>query len=458
MMLLKVGFFWLLLCVAGTLFSLKTLISQYMEYEISTRVNFSFEKTIKLPAVTVCFPLLDTVLWEKEKVKSSCKKLMGAVSSMCNQSLDMSRMLRMKATYNDLVNATYNFISHFTVDEILEELTIGLEDIVESYNRFNASLGEQDRYQNLYDTFTIKESLQSDWRCTILTWKKEFGKQTFKNLKRQLSTPGLFLFLMNNDTLAQKLSAISVGLESNDNMEFNTERADFVMMPAKGGFSAATYEHYSSKLLEAPFATDCVNYSKLGFENRNHCYESCQTQEMKRRFRKKISGASQYADGVDMKIMSPEFAKQNRRIIRQVDEMCESNCAKQDCDQEFYTMKMKVSDTDFPSSVSGMLLFLPTSPEAATESTPKSSFAQFAADMGSAIGFWLGLSILSILEKLSDKAKIILTCMNIVRKTSSFFQRKAVERETSRRQRNVIPIRNHRIFPHYLIFGGHYIL
>jgi hypothetical protein len=167
-----------------------------------------------------------------------------------------------------------------------------------------------------------------------------------------------------------------------------------------------TFSVMESKLLPAPFATDCIDYERseqsstvIGkhFPSRASYHEECISRYSMKYFGIKARINGLRLDAGDPGKTSPYMFKKNiknQRIIANISDMCDSMFRKQDCHQIVYTPMIKSTNSAVQNETT-FLLYLPKTPSIVSESSAKINFESFVTDLCSTFGFWLGLSVMS---------------------------------------------------------------
>lgn len=388
---------WILVAVFGAGTQVVLLTMQYMEYQISTSVTFAFEDHISLPSLTICSELVQLIDWEQEKVMEECARFLDP--SCINKT--SNELLRMALTTSP-VDSGIRFVSSFPARDVFV-LTQNIDAMFLGQMREDQGTGKIVA-QGLETTFHISEFVMTHVKCFTLNWKPEFARANFHALKRQSRCPGMFAMLLRPSAESSVITMQSVTYSRND-IQPGIDDMDILFIPAKAGITSSTYNIFKTRLLGPPFKTDCFDYKVMGYANRVHCFESC----IKNRTIQELGANPLIAritrDDDMSTCMSAKATAQTKDALAEMTMECEQRCRRQDCYQVVYSTHLKSSDTIFNTDISGHVSFITNSPTATTESMAKMSFTEYVTDVGSAVGVWLGLSVLSLLGWLETVAR-----------------------------------------------------
>lgn len=164
------------------------------------------------------------------------------------------------------------------------------------------------------------------------------------------------------------------------------------------------FKSLKSQLLEAPYASDCLNYSSINLQSRDYCYSQCVyaktlVQIGKLPFAVMLDQANlsefivSYNDIKDASISSK---------VHSIHSQCMNKCHHSDCYKESITTYVMTMNNPFNSSTFALSLVIPVDPAIDMKTHAKMSTVEFFIFVLSSISTWTSLSILSL-----DPVKII---------------------------------------------------
>ena len=389
---------WALLCCLGCIIQIVILVQQYMRYEISTSVTLLFKDKIHLPAVTVCSRLIELLNWNDERVRRNCQQITMKPDCHNMTLAQLQDHVSRQMDVRDTLISTFGLFDEYTIREILN-MTVELDELLFAHLRFNQSTGGLQAVFNFNQTFHVSQFFVGIIKCFTLTWRREFEELQYLQVKQQYTSPGLFLFLTRVPVPHKPMLIVSY---TENGVPYRTGYTDFLMTTAGPSVSTATYDLIKSDLLPAPFDTKCVDYSKLheGLVNRGVCFERCYSAKGLDKFHRKPLGLlMQHSDPPDLKCMSESFLEKNQHELHQMWSECDSLCSHQDCKQTIHVARVKSSDQhQDKAQITGHMSYIPNAPVIRTMCLQKVTWAEFATDLSSTFGFWLGLSVMDALQ------------------------------------------------------------
>jgi hypothetical protein len=383
----------IILCVAGCSAQIIMLTMLYMSYDISTSVTYSFEDKMKLPALTVCANILELVDWEHKLVASQCSDILG--SNCTHQKIQELGSYNMEQRFA----LNLKLIGAYNMNELMQ-ITGDFSQIFIGHTRYNPLTDALDKVIGFDQTFLISEFLLGIKKCFTLSWREEFALGDYFRMKQQCTIPGLLTMLARYEATSSPVRPILSVTYSHPDVKVRSSNSEEMSIPRKG-FSSSSFEIIRSKILEPPFATNCIDYRKVyNVADRAECYESCVSWETFRLFEVIPLGIRvEVKDTHGLRYMKYNEVKKNVHLVYHISQACSHRCSRHDCRQTIYTSSMKSSADEINNtnnSMTGHMFYVPTVPTVTTECTAKVGFAEFATDISSTLGFWFGLSILTL--------------------------------------------------------------
>ena len=387
----------MLLCSMGCFAHILVLTLQYMKYDISTSVEIMFEDIIHLPSITLCASIVALLNWDDERLQEKCVEITGDDSCLSMTGTEIERKITRNFTLGERDVASQTIMSYFSIADILANLTIGVDGFLLAHYRHNTKEGTVDAvFDEASATFRVKEMILVNDKCYTLSWKEEWAHPDYWDMRRHRKSKGLFTFFRINKQKTRTIQwlLLSYG-ENNATNRFGS--FDQMFLNAVG-YTLSTFELIKSQFLPAPFPTKCRDYKQSGgLDNRGGCYETCFAETAWITFQMKPQPVRMEVDDHN-KSMTSKFMDANSVALRALSEPCKKACAFQDCKQNVYTTIPKSTLRKKASEYVSHGFAIPTSPVVVTISTAKITFAGFGTDISSTLGFWLGLSVLSIMK------------------------------------------------------------
>lgn len=170
------------------------------------------------------------------------------------------------------------------------------------------------------------------------------------------------------------------------------------MFPLAEALHPPSYDLYVSRLLKAPFTTDCFDYTDIGLKDQAECADLCMEENTVQVFGKKWYGQRLVQKDIGIKSMNLSEIKDKWESIEEIRRTCNQKCAKQDCFQETYVTNVRSSTAQVTNYVLGHGSYTSSSPTIVTDASAKQTLTEFLIVSGSCFGLWFGASILQMLD------------------------------------------------------------
>jgi len=159
-----------------------------------------------------------------------------------------------------------------------------------------------------------------------------------------------------------------------------------------------TYRTYRSRVLPWPYSSNCINYTDIGFETREHCYDSC----LLRRSVEELNKVH-YSVLISQKLnyTVTDFSDLTRKVTRQklydLESTCNDDCIQPNCFNVNHVPQI-MSTTNSTQPITE--LFAPIEPEIQSRDVPFITMLDYLTYLLSSASFWLGFSPLVATFKL----------------------------------------------------------
>ncbi|KAI1292356.1 hypothetical protein HDE_07601 [Halotydeus destructor] len=162
-----------------------------------------------------------------------------------------------------------------------------------------------------------------------------------------------------------------------------------------------THSTFTKELLPAPYETKCNDYTLSGYLDRGDCYEACVNTRSLERLGKLAPGPLVLLDesrGKYMIAAATVLANSTlREIIIQINDGCDDYCSKPDCKSTYHVPSVMITaELEFPSLAS----YVEQQPVIDTVYRPRHNIVTYITDLFSTLGFWIGVSGLTIFDAL----------------------------------------------------------
>ncbi|KAI1292354.1 hypothetical protein HDE_07603 [Halotydeus destructor] len=392
----KLRAFWFCLCVLGNAYQIYTLSASYFSYDVSTTVRINFPVEFEPPASSLCFARLNMVRMDVAMIRwPDFKSRFGKeVKGAANMSDSQFKATLAKVPVNDKVQLSKYVYEDIKVEDAFT-LTYDYKELF-LYCRIIQTPSYSFDSKPCHIFFNISETFIGAAKC--FTFKLKVPQvYNYLTVQRMKIYPGVtsiivmkpYLRNITNDLLVYSHPSNTFAREGLSRYLFLTPLELFSM----------TYSTFTSKLLPAPYDTDCQNYTLSGYFDRGDCYETCVNKQSLDRLGKLAPGPVVVQDEFPNERMidaATVIASATiRKSIFEINDDCETYCRKPDCESTYYVPSMMAAmEYDYPV----VTTYVEQEPIINTVYEQKQSFIQYFTDLFSTLGFWIGTSGLTIFD------------------------------------------------------------
>lgn len=166
-----------------------------------------------------------------------------------------------------------------------------------------------------------------------------------------------------------------------------------------GNWVTLRYSVFKSKRLPAPYTSMCVDYTSVGFESRDECYERCLINKTIAQFNKlpfNVLTNTHHLHRRYGRLSSQDIVNDTiRHELSNLEAACGSKCWNPDCMQEDIVPE-QVGAEHHPEP--GLSLFGSNNPQIITEFSAKISLVDYLSISFSCLGFWIAFSPLTFFK------------------------------------------------------------
>lgn len=384
------------------------LCSEYFKYDVTTNVQLFFPDQIEIPAVTMCFSIVETINWEKTSKEQRRKILMKDNKMLIKYNFDkettsgIQQIKQLLTNSNNEVDVSENARKCLTTSELFnvtsdaKEMlnTFILNGLVVKNNVDNQPLLKSSQ-QYLNQWFHIQEFLLMSNKCFKLELRNNDDRSRVISQDKQV-------YGYQRHLIAWITKGISIiyYISPNDDTAMISDPA-IVVHPSRE--VDMTFEIYESKLQQHPHASNCRDYSLSGFKSRKECKHQCL---------KLFYISKRNISHMDSNVYSGDPEKTettyNLTEFSSARDACNAQCSQKDCFRIIYSPRIV---TDWARKVrdnnSYIETQLSTNPVTRTEEQPAIPLSTFLTNVFSTFGFWLGMSVIgsiSVVMKVVNNA------------------------------------------------------
>lgn len=363
-----------LLCLIGLTWQVFYISEQYFRYDSVTQVVIKRPTAVKPPALAIC------IIQERSLGYYNIRETA-------------------KATARTIMKATPN------VTDMVDKFTINFNAFMQSYPEGNQHQSANYIFKPLIQkflkqmylcyAFKVEESITFDYELmTNSLCFPNFYDVIIKTLKFPKST--FFTYFMYPSW--QNFHGKSDSFKEQDIIP---------MIEGSNKFSidaSLSYQEFQSIRLGAPYATNCVDYSLLGFESSYHCRDDCLMNETLE-YTSMLHYSIPIYEHLNYTIISYEDIENQTFMsgLRNTMNACQSKCFKKDCTKvEFVPLPI----SSMASFNNRFALYASTYPIIVSTYKPLITFIDFVTYLLSCLSFWFGFSPFAFFQDRKKKKAV----------------------------------------------------
>lgn len=393
---------WLSVTCICCIIHIITLSIQYTEYEISTSVEVQFRDRIQLPDLTICHHPLVTANWNNQKLHNLCNHIIDLPGCRNMTASEMHQKIMIAASTGNFGFRLISFLRKFTIGEILKDVTIPVDQYIIKHSAFDEEAERVSIVPGYNKSFHIYDSMVIKYRCRSFQWKDNSGSIDYW-MRRRSNAMTDILALKNvyfNKNLPVKVTFNRHG--SPPSMLASEFLTTYPMSMAR----VYSFQHYESILLPAPYRSRCVDYADRSsgtYDTRGECFESCYGMLIMN-----ATGGRPLVARNDMSHSNMKIAVDGVVDVIKMRKYCAAKCINPECHQDIYVTKV-VDSINILDDLNYYPIFtvLPSSPTIWSKSFPAISFELFITNVCSTFGFWMGISVLSFIDIVSNVSRTV---------------------------------------------------
>lgn len=185
------------------------------------------------------------------------------------------------------------------------------------------------------------------------------------------------------DAFLDRVLNYKYAYSSNRSKRLRRGVSDFVSTGPRS-LTISSFSVYQSKLMPAPFVSDCFDYEDIGIADQAECYDSCTENKSLQLFDRKIHTQRLFASGAGIRTIDRDQEEHKWATVERLRSECRVKCSKQDCEKDTYTT---VERTSVSGSTSGHWISASSFPTVVKEAFAETSLPEFIAVASSSLSF-----------------------------------------------------------------------
>lgn len=384
---------WFSVCMIGNVYQIVQVSNLYLLYHMSTAVTVDFPRLFSPPSVHVCFYTLELIKWEDIFDKNPFLRSVLNISQ--DESIEMIEEMVNNFTHSQKMDFESVALLNLTGKEMFD-LTLDHNELFS----LCGAVGHHDyriEYNNCTAQFKISSNIRDMAKCftfeRIVQGGNERNQYDLQGLARVTSIPGMLMAVRLKNSVIHRLNEVAIMMSDPPEVPRVTHKNVF-LTDLRQLFSL-DYNEFENVLLPAPFETDCSNYPD--FKSRDDCFDTCVMRTTIKKYGKIYVGPTFSAD-LKQEVLPAKYLVEDQEFISfkmNTSHVCNHQCRSRECHKTFYVPLMKGSTEYLFSS---FLIHTMSSPKITTVNSQKLDFLEYLTDVASTFGFWIGLSVFSLID------------------------------------------------------------
>ena len=423
----KVNFLFALLCFGGNIYQVVKISDEYFNYNIISLIKDEYENTVKFPKWQFYIKMVDVINW------TSLFELDHRHLRECPMPVHPGRD---NLTEEEMVNLTKEWTTSQQVEYLFclsfnltvrewESVMIPMDDVFDSVRVITCNYTSK-KYK-IGEIFDMNLSFKERFRVFTFTLKAMYEEQLYDDeggmnqIKLQMTQAGqLVRFIF---TASDKISNYRISLSTRDEeVTFQTRRITLRYESTR--HIIASNEYYTRRL-PPPYSSMCKNYS-----SRYKVHEDCIKERAVQKYARLPPGPSVSAgesvainsthsvivDDVLMMTQIPESNKTWMSNMNAITNKC-YHFVRQNACRSSDLIPVLLSAQKYP--VESVVYTSAFYPSVSVNYVPMIDLTTYITQLCSTLGFWLGISVLHILDSSSKMIMKALFLVKVVNKRSS---------------------------------------
>lgn len=398
---------WFLVCIAGNIYQITKISSGYLEYQIFSTINVNFPYSLEAPSMGICF--YETQIADLdmlESVNPSFKEDLN-ISSLTNEEIIH------ELKHQGLVEKRkFQGIMFKGLDlKTRSQVTYNFTDLF-SHCLLVKPDGARQVFGNCSSLFDIVSYHFLYTNCYSFNLKTDLTLEFLRSNRAETINGFLYYFMLT--PLAVNITSEALFFYNTNNEYSRMGYFRYLFLSELENLISLSYEEFSNSLLPPPYVTRCINYTsdvqmqEYQITDRGSCYEACLKYKSSQILGSKtlLPGIFVFGDtfenDTETEILDVLQLYANETLIDMKDNLsaeCDKLCVSPSCQETFRVPTLRSS---IEYAVPCVLTYVLQSPKIDTTCDPKLSFVVFLTNIFSTFGFWIGLSLYSIIDIFAD--------------------------------------------------------
>lgn len=385
-------------CLCGNVYQISQISSIYFAYPMNTQVAVRYPSLIDPPSQTVCFYLIELFDWQW--IIDSHNETLTILGLHDEKNVSNIITHVMSLDYYAKLSATSMIIRNMNVSTILN-LTISFDQIFEQVNIFDPLKQiEALRHKEIEKNFKIHSFLRTIHKCFMF---QQVKPRIYPNIKinRIFTIPGFLYQIKVKSETNERTTNVLLAYSPQGQLP-RSGFYRFIKVNTEYKLFSMTYQQYENQFLPPPFETKCIRYSSdTAYKSRADCFDDC---VIRSGFTHDDLEGKVVPGPLMTELMAGEiplppsdfvFKPKLWSLVAKIEDQCASDCSRTDCNSVVF---VPVLQSVMERKETSFMTFSLSVPATNTTFSQKVTFTEYATDLVSTFGFWLGISLFSTLS------------------------------------------------------------
>lgn len=400
---------WFLICLSGNIYQVGKIANDFFQYQIVTTINVNYPETFILPALSVCLfqhqvSNLEKLIQMNPNWTTASNYTSLSDEEIIHELKNMGAAKRRKyigMMFNNLTAKQYDDVT-YKFDELFSTCILVEND------------GSTQTVGKCSKLFNIVAYFFGYCKCWSFNFKLDEYKLNFLDSNRADTVPGALYYFRFTPLSFNRTAEAALSFNMNNEYD-RIGYFRFAFLSELQNLISLSYEEFSNTLLPFPYVTNCRRYaSNASLSNmhavtdRGTCFESCMMNTTAKYLGRNVilPGMFVFTDTIEknpnLKMMTYHELLNNKSLAQlkyNWSKECDKMCSSAACEETFYVPNVR-SSIEYPDPWA--LTYVMQSPRIETIVEAKLSFVVFLTNVFSTFGFWIGLSLFSFVDILTD--------------------------------------------------------
>ena len=370
----KTSISWYSILVLMNMLHISKICDEYFKYEVTTDIQLVVPDVIEIPTFVTCFPI---------QLRETNTPMNYTQEEM------ISKVFSGKYTVKEMFDMTQDK-SSFIINAYAFDVTVSETGRISYFFNYLGKI--KDKYWTVF--------LMNERKCFAVRSPEERKYMNLRSLLNEGRSREVLIMTTEIDDDID--SAHLYAIRSGHYLSYGSISS--ALIRADDNKYIVSYETHEALLLESPYKTNCIKYSK-GL-TREECFESCMKKSSIDRLNLTHPLRTIYPDEeknifpiswLRKNIVTEKIPEGSLEFENKISRDCASKCSQRECDSVMHVPRVQ-GVSPMSEGVNGQInILVSDSPATKSVSQPAIPLITFLTNVFSTFGFWLGIAVSHLL-------------------------------------------------------------